>query len=228
MKVTSVAGALLLALLSTHCAYAQCVNQLVAAGNAAFVPLPPSCRAIGPVKLGMTKRELFALLGTPDNQYRDGAHNDMLVYVLPRNLNAALARHPRTRQYFDAHEVEASVRVHADRIVFIGVTGVRSSPVARYGMGVMSVGGRVAALTQILKVQPIWNNSHDTFNLFPYPIFITTMPYHGALRITGISIADSLMQSGAPGPVRISFEYVPSTHLIRKYVIHTWRPWNPK
>lgn len=220
MKMVLTVATLLL-FTSLHGLYAKCITQLIPAGNATFVPLPPSCRSLGPIELGLTKHELFAVMGHPDGQFREPyAADDVVVYVLPRNFNANLAKHPRTRQYFYAHQITISAAIHKGRVVFIEMTGVRSTPSTVYGTGVMSIGGNVDALLEQLKIEPGWNNSHDAFNLFPYPIFINTLPYKGTLRVVGISIANSWDQSEAPSPFGFTFVYVPSTDLIHKYKLN--------
>lgn len=149
--------------------------------------LPESCRAIGPIKLGMSTTEVLAALGQPNKRtaVKDHPENVDVVYVYPRDLNAQLARNPVSADKI--HYSELGIRFHEGQVQNIAVFSNIKAPPPFKLLG-RAVGSDVGGILKDIGGSPEWNASRDYVQYPGMPIGISVDP--ATYGIVGVDIAD--------------------------------------
>jgi len=213
----------ILALAAAPCAAAAgtCSDQLTAHITAAtppYIRLPPVCRVMGPLHLGMSSAQIITVMGTPDLKlFPTDLHNGTLIYLLPRHLSESLQKHPRTEKYVYAHLGFVVLRLSNDRLVSAASHGHTNYASTPYNVGDIRIHEPIAKLLQHAKTSHIWNATKDNVGFPPYPIRIDVNPV--THRIDGIAIATPRMLFGRwPG---FELKKDPSSGLVRSIRVVT-------
>lgn len=184
--VVSAAVALCL-LAAPRPAIAGCSAELAAGGQAPVLPLPPDCRALGPIHLGMSAAELVAALGPPDQLVtsNDGLHG--AIYAFPRHVGSRYQKGFKTVIYFHkdvAGEIQAVLQ--DGKVISIHASG-NSGEAVPYSVGGIAIGQPLDELLRNAKTSPRWNATQSHAMFVPYPLDVQVDPRTRQIR--GITIA---------------------------------------
>lgn len=168
-------------------AIAGCSAQLAAGSQIPVLPLPPECRALGPVYLGMSTSELVTALGPPDQLVtsNDGLHG--AIYAFPRHVGSRYQKGFKTVIYFHkdvAGEIQAVLQ--DGKVISIHVSG-NSGEAVPYSVGGIAIGQPLDELLRNAKTSPRWNAAQNHAMFVPYPLDVQVDPRTRQIR--GITIA---------------------------------------
>jgi hypothetical protein len=153
----------------------------------ADVVLPEPCRSIGPVKLGMTRSEVLAALGHPDQERtsRDHPETADVLYVYPRDLNAQLARNPLPADKINYSQL--GVRFQDGKVTNIVTFANLKAPLPFKLLG-RAAGSDIGDILKEMGGSPEWNASHDYIQFQSMPIGLSIDP--ATSGIVGLDIAN--------------------------------------
>lgn len=167
-------------------ASAGCANDLTEPPTAPITPLPAACQTLGPLHLGMTREQMIAAMGLPDQVLDTGAYRGA-VYVFPRQLGPVQQDGFKTVIYVHVDAVGSiQALLHDGKIVSLHMqtSPIRPMP---FKVGGIAVEQPVSALLGKVKTPARWNAAHDIALFAPYPIAVQVDT--GSQRIRGITIA---------------------------------------
>lgn len=171
--------------------------------NSQATTLPDTCRAIGPVKLGMSKTQVLAALGRPDKEIttRDHPENLDVVYVYPRDLNAQMARNPvpASKMYYSELGIRLDNGVVKNIVIFANVKAPPPFKILGH-----AIGSDIGGILKEIGGSAEWNSSKDYVQYQMMPIGISVDP--DTQGIVGLGIADhkqDLDTFDAPGLILI-------------------------
>ena len=168
-------------------AIAGCSTELAAGTGIPVLPLPPECRALGPIYLGMSASELVAALGPPDQMVtsNDGLHG--AIYAFPRHVGSRYQKGFKTVIYFHkdaAGQIQAVLQ--GGKVISIHVSG-NSREAVPYSVGGIAIGQPLEELLRNVKASPRWNATRNRAMFVPYPLDVQVDPRTRQIR--GITIA---------------------------------------
>lgn len=170
-------------------ATAACSTELSANSQAPVLPLPPACRSLGPVRLGMSQAELIAALGPPD-QLVTSEGLDGAIYAFPRYEGSRYRQGLKTVIYIHrdlAGEIQAVLQ--NGKVVSIHVSG-NSGEAVPYSVGGIAIGESIDELLRTAKTQPRWNATQNHAMFVPYPLDVQVDPRTRQIR--GITIGTGI------------------------------------
>lgn len=174
-------------------ACADCASELTVHAVEPEQPLPPACRAMGPLHLGMSRAAMLAVMGTPDNANVPEPEPDMsVVYVFPRDLRVRLREHPVHRAAFDNSLAFIVVTLHAGKVAMIHAFDDGVPPSIPYTVGGIALQEDVSALLSKVAVTPLWNRPKDSVGLYPYPLRVGVDTDSNRVMGMSISINDNI------------------------------------
>jgi hypothetical protein len=196
--ILHVLGILALVAAPFAAAAGTCSDQLTAHSTSAtppYIQLPPACRVMGPLHLGMSVPQIITTMGTPDLKlFPIDHHNGTLIYLLPRHLSESLREYPRTEKYVRAHLGFLVLRLNNNKLVSVTSHGHTNYAPIPYNVGDIRIHESIAKLLQHAKTPHVWNATKDNVGFPPYPIRIDVDPV--THRIDGIAIATPRMLFG--------------------------------
>lgn len=195
-SVTATVGMTIL-LLAARTAVAGCASELTSSDMGANLPLPPACRSLGPLHLGMSRVEVLKVLGPPDRQITEPA-SLAFEYWYSRHLDRHWHGKSESPSNASGHSGSIQVVFVEDKAVNIQATAP-SSGVIPYTVGGIAIGEPVPQVLNHIGTWPQWNGVRDNILFRPYPIEIGVVPstYHRVTRIT-ISTRNALHDSYLP------------------------------
>lgn len=199
-------------LVVTHAALASCTSELANRAVAAELPLPPACRALGPLHLGMSYMDAVRIMGRPDASELFGHDEQALAYALPHESagNAQAIRDGTGSEESDY----LRIILRKGKVVALSVNAFASPSSARaYGVGDIDVGDSIVPLLRRVAATHSWNRSRDNVIFAPYGIEVAINPE--TLEVAGIDIFSNWQDAGGPEPIfdngKVCFERAPCT-----------------
>jgi hypothetical protein len=167
-------------------AIAGCSSELAARSEAPVLPLPPECRALGPIHLGMSHAALVAALGPPDQLVTS---DDLrgAIYAFPRHIGSRYQKGFKTIIYIHKDVTgEIQAVLQDGKVVSIHVSGTSGEAVP-YSVGGIAIGEPLDELLRNVKTRPRWNEAQNHAMFVPYPLDVQVDPQTRLIR--GITIA---------------------------------------
>lgn len=165
---------------------AGCAGELTAAAAAPITSLPTACQTLGPLHLGMTRDQMIAAMGLPDQMVNSGDYRGA-IYVFPRRLGPVQQGAFKTTIYIHVDAVGSiQALLHDGKIVSLHMQTSPLRPMP-FQVGGIAVEQPVDALLQRVKTPARWNAARDIALFAPYPIAVQVDP--SSQRIRGITIA---------------------------------------
>lgn len=197
-------------LVVTHAALASCTSELANRAVPAELPLPPACRAVGPLHLGMSYMDAVGIMGRPDASQLFGHDEQALAYALPHE-SAGNAHALRNAASSDGGDY-LRIILRNGKVVALSVNAFVSPSSARgYGVGDIDVGDSIVPLLRRVAASPSWNRSRDNVIFAPYGIEVAVNPE--TLQVAGIDIFSNWRDAEGPEPIfdngKVCFEHAP-------------------
>jgi len=174
---------------------ASCISELGYRGLQPEQVLPSACRAMGPLRLGMSCADVIKILNVPDASMALGHDEEVLAYALP-HIPYPRGRNPSAT----ADPSNGFLRIILDKGKVVDLTALgNGSSAAPYTVGDIAIGEPVNRLLRSITAPPLWNTSQDNVILGAYPIEVGLD--ENTHQLISINIFTSWKDEGGPYPV---------------------------